>query len=187
MVSWKDLSPEERLTVQRLREPQALTTANGSTYAYYSVWVPVLELQNHQVQALILDNTTCLISLGRLCLVDGFTCNWAAGQKPTLRHANGTYVECEYSHNVPLLYPVVNPTISPTSCTTSTTPSSARGDSKQKAEVKPKIAAPSQGSTESAGGDSRQVSAGGDSGQISAGGDSKQESADVVMNRLTTL
>ena len=68
MVSWKHLSQTERDTVEKLEKPQKLTTAKGPTTANYSVRVPVKELDNHVVRALILEHSPCLLSLGQLCL-----------------------------------------------------------------------------------------------------------------------
>ena len=68
--------------------------------------VPVHELNNLTVKALILEETPCLLSIGQLCLRDGFSFAWDEGESPTLTHKkSGLCIQCQHSHNVPLITP----------------------------------------------------------------------------------
>ena len=48
-----------------------------------------------------MEHSPCLLSLGQLCLEDGFTYHWAPGANPIISNADGIHLECQYTHNVP--------------------------------------------------------------------------------------
>ena len=61
----------------------ALQTANGVVTANQVVQVYVQELKL-KLWALILDNTPCLLSMGRLCRLHGFTLTQKGANPPVL-------------------------------------------------------------------------------------------------------
>ena len=84
MIGRRDLTRAE-INRMRPRPPQQLQSANGLVTAEYEVDVTVRELGNRRITCLILEDTPALISLGQLCLQDGYSYCWPAGKPPYLR------------------------------------------------------------------------------------------------------
>ena len=78
-IGRKQLTNDEKSRIKRLDQPQPLNAAKELAYAYDYVLVPVRELNNLMVKALILEETPCLLSNGQLCLRDGFFIQLAGG------------------------------------------------------------------------------------------------------------
>ena len=72
---------------------------------------------------MLLEETSALVSLGKLCEGHGYTYHWTSGQKPHLTK-NGKRIDCNISNDVPLVVPVLS-----TSSFTTPTPTSSTSSS----------------------------------------------------------
>ena len=81
MLSKKDLSLEELETLRRSRTPTTVVTAKGEVQTNEEAQVYVHDLDLF-VMVQILDDTSAVLSLGKLCEEHGYTYEWASGQKP---------------------------------------------------------------------------------------------------------
>jgi len=65
------LTNSERKTVRRMKVPFETQTANGITIAYFQATVHVRDLDEN-ITAILLDDTPAIISLGLLCVENGW-------------------------------------------------------------------------------------------------------------------
>ena len=56
-----------------------------------------------QIEAIVLDKTPCVLSMGRRCLKEGFGFHWDPYKRPYLRTFAGERIELHVSHEIPLL------------------------------------------------------------------------------------
>ena len=103
LVKFDDLSKSEKLTVRRLPTPIRLLTANGiiSVSTEAKVWVNDLSVF---VWALVLKETACVLSMGKLVIDNGFRVRWDGHGQPMQLIKNGTLINCRLRHDVPWLY-----------------------------------------------------------------------------------
>jgi hypothetical protein len=57
------------------------------------------------VEALVLESTPAVLSIGRRCMEQGYTFEWKPRRAPTLRSPNGAVVTLEVIDNIPYLRP----------------------------------------------------------------------------------
>ena len=69
-----------------------MATANGVIRPDRGVQISIDDL-NITTQALVLDNSPAVLSLGRLCQVSGFTFTWEPGSNPVLTDPLGFTTE----------------------------------------------------------------------------------------------
>ena len=72
--------------------PPLLATANGVIRPDRGIQISIEDL-NITTQALVLDNSPAVLSLGRLCQVSGFTFTWEPGSRPVLTDPLGFTTE----------------------------------------------------------------------------------------------
>ena len=96
MLSKKDLSSEERDTLQRSRNPTTVMTANGE--------VQTIEEAQVYVHDKLLDDTPAVLSLGKLCSEHGYSYELKNGQNPQLTK-HGNTITCTMDNFVPLVVP----------------------------------------------------------------------------------
>ena len=83
MISKKDLSDAEMDTLTKSCSPMTVITANGEVQTHEEATVYVKELDMFLTMKL-LEDTTAVLSLGKLCVEHGYSYEWIKGQKPNL-------------------------------------------------------------------------------------------------------
>ena len=83
MISKKDLSNAEMDTLTKSCSPTIVITANGEVQTQEEATVYVKELDIF-LTLKVLENTPAVLSLGKLCDENGYSCEWINGQKPHL-------------------------------------------------------------------------------------------------------
>ena len=79
------------------------TPTNGEVHTNQEATVYVHDLELF-VTAHVLEDTTAVLSLGRLCEDHGYSHEWASGQKPHLTQ-NGRNIRCNTENYVPIVVP----------------------------------------------------------------------------------
>ena len=103
MISKKDLNSAELETVTTSRSPTTVITANGEVQTHEEATVYVKELDMFLTMK-VLENTPAVLSLGKLCDVNGYSYEWINGQKPHLNE-NGIRIQCNTESFVPMVVP----------------------------------------------------------------------------------
>ena len=101
MLSKSDLSSEELDTLRRSRTPMTVVTANGDVQTNEEAQVCVHDL-DLCVTVQFLDNTTAVLSLGKLYEEHGYSYEWITGPQLT---KNGNKFHCKTDNYVPLVVP----------------------------------------------------------------------------------
>ena len=103
MISKKDLNSAELESVTTSRSPTNVITANGEVQTHEEATVYVKELEIFLTTKL-LEDTPAVLSLGKLCGENGYSCEWINGQKPHLIK-NGIRIQCNTENFVPIVVP----------------------------------------------------------------------------------
>ena len=82
MISIKDLSDAEMVTLTKSCSPTIVITANGEVQTHEEAIVYVKELDIFLTMK-VLENTPAVSSLGKLCDEHGYSYEWINGQKTT--------------------------------------------------------------------------------------------------------
>ena len=92
MTSKEDLNSVELQTVTTSRSPTTVFTANGEVQTHEEATFYVKELDIFLTMK-VLEDTTAVLSLGKICDEHGYSYEWITGQKP---HPikNGIRVQC---------------------------------------------------------------------------------------------
>ena len=106
MVSKRDLNSVELETMRTSRRPTTVMTSNGEVQTREEATVHVKELELF-VTVMLLEETTAVLSLGKLCEDHGFSYHCTSGQKPHLTK-NGKRVDCNFSNYVPFVVPGIS-------------------------------------------------------------------------------
>ena len=123
MVSKRDLNSAELATMRISKNPTVMTaTGEVQTRDEATVYVKELDLFGTVV---LIEETTAVLSLGKLCEEHGYTYHWKSGQNPHLIK-NGKRIDCNMSNCVPFVIPGIS--ASPSSTTPSSSSSSDNRD-----------------------------------------------------------
>ena len=108
MVSKEDLNSAELETVRISKNPTMMVTANGEVLAKEEATVYVQDL-DLLLKVMLLENTSAVLSLGKLCEEFCYTYHWTSGQKPHLIK-NGKFIATRQTlyHSSYLVYPRVS-------------------------------------------------------------------------------
>ena len=117
MPSKKDLSSDEMDTVRRSKNPTTVVTANGEVQRNKEAQVHVHDLDLF-VTVQLLDETTAVLSLGKLCSEQGYSYEWIDGQEPNFTK-NRNIITCTAENFVPLVVPGLSSSSSSSSASTS--------------------------------------------------------------------
>ena len=101
MICKKDLSSDDLDTLRRSRNSAVLLAANGEVQTNEEAQENVHNL-NLFVTVQFLEETTAVLSLGKLCEGHGYSHEWVSGQKPRLTKEEKTIV-CKTDNFVPLV------------------------------------------------------------------------------------
>ena len=118
MISKKDLSDAEMDTFTKSCTPTIVITANGEVQTHEEATVYVKELDIFFTMK-VLENTPGVLSLGKLCDENGYSCEWINGQKPHLIK-NGIRIPCNTENFVPIMVPGLSSSSSGSSSTSKT-------------------------------------------------------------------
>ena len=122
MVSRKDLNPAELETAKVFKNPTTVVTANCEVLTKEEATVCVQEL-DFFVTVVLLEDTSAVLSLGKLCEDHWKNYHWTSGQKPHLIK-NGRKIDCNTANYVPFVVPGLSTSSSSSSSPTSPTSSS---------------------------------------------------------------
>ena len=103
MISKKDLSNAEMNTLTKSFSPTIVITANGEVQTHEEAIVYVKELGIFLTMK-VLENTSAVLSLGKLCDENGYSYEWINGQKPHLIK-DGIRIICNTENFVPIVVP----------------------------------------------------------------------------------
>ena len=103
MLSKKDLRSDELDTLRRSRTPTTAMTANGEVQTNEEAQVYVQDLDLF-VTVQILEETSPVLSLGKLCSEHGCSYEWTNRETPRLT-PNGNTIACTMDNFVPLVVP----------------------------------------------------------------------------------
>ena len=103
MISKKDLSDAEVDTLTKSCSPTIVITANGEVQTHEEAIIYVKELDIF-LTLKVLENTSAVLSLGKLCDEDGYSHEWINGQKPHLVQ-DGIRIICNAENFVPIVVP----------------------------------------------------------------------------------
>ena len=115
LISKKDLSDAEMDTLTKSCSPTIVITANGEVQTHEEAIVCVKELGIFLTMK-VLDNTPAVLSLGKLCDENGYSCEWINGQKPHLIK-DGIRIICNTENFVPIEVPGLSSSSSGSSST----------------------------------------------------------------------
>ena len=118
MISKKDLSDAEMDTLTKSCSPTTVITAKGEVQTHDEATVYVKELDIF-LTLKVLENTPAVLSLGKLCDVNGYSYEWINGQKPHLIK-NGIRIPCNTENFVPIVVPGLSSSSSGSSSTSKT-------------------------------------------------------------------
>ena len=90
-------------TLTKSCSPTIVKTANGEVQTHEEATVYVKELDIFLTMK-VLDNTSAVLSLGKLCDENGYSYEWTNGQKPHLIK-NGIRITCNTENFVPIVDP----------------------------------------------------------------------------------
>ena len=79
-----------------------LHTAKGIASVKEEVGIQVMGLRSH-ANALVLDSTPAVLSVGLRCMEQGWSFRWEAGRPPTMRSPEGVITRLTVFGNVPYL------------------------------------------------------------------------------------
>jgi len=100
MVSRKAVHPKVLLTARKLKIPITLATANGDVQVSATVHLRPPGFK-HDVEALLLDDTPTVVSVGKFCMEYGYGFYWNPKQLPFLLSPKGEVIEFTVENNVP--------------------------------------------------------------------------------------
>ena len=126
MVSEKDLNSAELEIMRASRSPTTVMTANGEVQTKEEATMCVKQLDS-LVEVMLLQETSAVLSLGKLSEEHGYTYHWTSGQKPLLIRS-GKRSDCNISNFVPFVVPGLSASSSSTT-PSPTSPSSSSQDS----------------------------------------------------------
>ena len=115
LISKKDLNSAEMDTLTKSCSPTTVITANGEVQTHEEAIVKIKELDIFLTMKL-LDNTPAVLSLGKLCDKNGYSCEWINGQKPHLIK-NGIRIPCNTENFVLIVVPGLSSSSSGSSST----------------------------------------------------------------------
>ena len=115
MISKKDLSDAEMDTLTKSCSRTIVITANGEVQTHEEAIVYVKELDIFLTMK-VLDNTPAVLSLGKLCDENGYSCEWINGQKPHLIK-DGIRIICNTENFVSIVVPGLSSSSSTSSST----------------------------------------------------------------------
>ena len=103
------------------KNPTTVMPANGEVQSREEATVFVKELDLF-VTVVLLEETSAVISLGKLCEDHGYTYHWTSGEKPHLTKT-GKRINCNTANCVPFVVPGLSTSSSASSPTSSTSSS----------------------------------------------------------------
>ena len=103
MISKKDLNSAEMDTSTKSCSPTIVMTANGEVQTHEEATVYVKELDKFLTMK-VLENTTAVLSFGKLCDENEYSYEWINGQKPHLIK-NGIRTQCNTENFVLIVVP----------------------------------------------------------------------------------
>ena len=115
MISKKDLSDAEMDTLTKSCSLTIVITANGEVQTHEEAIVYVKELDIFLTMK-VFENTPAVLSLGKLCDENRYSCEWINGQKPHLIK-DGIRIICNTENFVPILVPGLSSSSSGSSST----------------------------------------------------------------------
>ena len=115
MISKKDLSYAEMDTLTKSCSPTIVITANGEVQTHEEAIVYVKELDIFLTMK-VLENTPAVLSLGKLCVENGYSYEWINGKKPHLIK-DGIRIICNTENFVPIVVPGLSSSSSGSSST----------------------------------------------------------------------
>ena len=118
MINKKDLSKAEMDTLTKSCSPTIVITANGEVQTHEEAIVYVKELDVFLTMK-VLENTPAVLSLGKLCDENGYSCEWINGHKPHLIK-NGIRIICNTEKFVLIVVPGLSSSSSGSSSTSKT-------------------------------------------------------------------
>ena len=83
MISKKDMNDTEMDTLTKSCSLAMVITANGEVQTHEKATVKVKEMDIFLTMK-VLENTPAVLSLGKFCDENGYSCEWINGQKPHL-------------------------------------------------------------------------------------------------------
>ena len=103
MISKKDLNSAEMETLTKSCGPTMVMTANGAVQTHEKATVYVTELGIFLTMK-VLENTSAVLSLGKLCDENGYSYEWFNGQ---ISHfiQNGIRIQCNTENFFPIVVP----------------------------------------------------------------------------------
>ena len=118
MISKKDLSEADMDTLTKSCTPTIVITANGEVQTHEEATVYVKKLDIFLTMK-VLENTPAVLSLGKLCVENGYFYEWINGQKPHFIK-NGIRIPCNTEFFVPIVVPDLASSSSGSSSTSKT-------------------------------------------------------------------
>ena len=102
IVSRKDLSQLGGAEIKQAAKPLNLQTAGGKVRADKAAVVEVERL-GKKTEVIVLDDCPSVLSLGRMCMEEGYSFHWDAFGRPCLVSPPGCTTELEVENFVPML------------------------------------------------------------------------------------
>ena len=124
MISKKDLNDAEMDTLTKSCSPTIVITANGEVQTHEEATVYVKELGIFLTMK-VLENTPAVLSLGKLCDENGYSCEWTNSRKPHFIK-DEIKIQCDTENFVPIVVPGLS-----TSSSSSSLPSTSMTPSRQ--------------------------------------------------------
>ena len=105
IVNTHEMRPGEKRKATKADRPYRMITAGGIVKADQETTVP-LASTGSKATAIVMDDSPCVLSLGKRCMQEGFSFEWNAGENPVLVTPRGSRHTLELQNLVPVM-PVV--------------------------------------------------------------------------------
>ena len=95
IVNTNELRPGEKKNTTMTQRPYRMITAAGIVKADRETIVPLANT-GRKATAIIMNDSPCVLSLGKRCMQEGFSFEWNAGENPTLVTPEGHVTHWSY-------------------------------------------------------------------------------------------
>ena len=101
IISRTDLTEDQIKSIYKMDAAIEIETVNGTVSTTEVVDLVLLGLWDHEITAIVVDGSPPLISLGRLCFLNGFSFKWPKSRCPKLFTPDGFPIPLEIDEFVP--------------------------------------------------------------------------------------
>ena len=100
------ITGRDRESICQKPAPMVVQTANGTVDVDKQMTLTVKEGSTSRINALVMNDTPCVLSLGKRCMDEGYRFVWDQYQEPKLFAPDGEQIELSVQNFVPYIRPI---------------------------------------------------------------------------------